>query len=63
MLDTTTKLSDGKDGETKHFTSDEERELNDLLNCYDEQPVLSWMRCVNWNHYINSMEKVHGKQN
>lgn len=47
----------------KYFTSDEARELNDLLKCYDETPVLSWMRCVNWSHYINSMEKVHGKQN
>lgn len=53
-IDQAYEQADKKD---KYFTSDEASELNDLLNCYDEIPVLSWMRCVNWSHYIECIER------
>lgn len=53
MLITTTELSNSNYGVA---VSTEQQELKDLLECYDEIPVLAGMYQVDWSHYIKCIE-------
>lgn len=59
--ETTLKVSNSDNGVAVCKPVSEQDALQSIV--LDEIPVLAGMYQVDWSHYINSMEKVHGKQN